>query len=462
MADGLKPLIGRDLFDRLGLAVAQSSSVKGNQVNTIVSSLEFNEHIAKSFPNLILRIGKLKNHVAKSNFHKDIQPRHQKGRRIRINLQDKVNKELQKLLDENHIIKLSSCPDKYFISPIVVRVKKDQTNKLALDSKILNKAVHKNKYQMPNIDTLIQSISQQISAPASHDTTYFSTLDLKYAYCQLNLDPNSANYCNFNIIKGDMTGTYRFQTGFYGLTDMPAEFQKAMDYTLIGLKNTYCFLDDILIVSKGSEPEHIQHVLNCLKRLDDEKLRINLPMCQFAKLEIDWLRYHVSQSGILPAESKTSATLSLEAPKTKKKLRSFLGSVHYISKFIPNLAQISHSLQPLLKKSSKFIWTEEHENLFIEIKNRIANATKNSHYNPQLETRVKSDASRSGLGAALEQLTVDGWKPIAFTSQFLNSCEERYSVNALELLGVVWSIEYFKNYLYGKHFTVIIEPFLLY
>ena len=45
-----------------------------------------------------------------------------------------------------------------------------------------------------------------------------------------------------------MTGTYRFQTQFFGLTDMPEEFQKAMDYTLIFLKNTYCFLDDILIV----------------------------------------------------------------------------------------------------------------------------------------------------------------------------------------------------------------------
>ena len=53
-----------------------------------------------------------------------------------------------------------------------------------------------------------------------------------------------------------MTGTYKFQTGFYGFTDMPAEFHKAMDYTLIGLQNTYCFLDDILIVSKGSLNEH--------------------------------------------------------------------------------------------------------------------------------------------------------------------------------------------------------------
>ena len=178
--------------------------------------------------------------------------------------------------------------------------------------------------------------------------------------------------------------------------------------------------------------------MNCLQRIDDENLRINLPKCHFGKLEIDWLRYHISQLGISPLESKTAAILSLQAPTTIKKLRSFLGLVHYIGKFIPNLAKISHPLRPLLKKSSKFIWTAEHENSFSEIKNRIANATANSHYNPQLETRVKCDATRSGLGTALEQLTLDGWKPIAFTSRFLNSCEERYSVNELELLGVVW------------------------
>ena len=215
-----------------------------------------------------------------------------------------------------------------------------------------------------------------------------------------------------------MTGTYRFQTGFYGLTDMPAEFQKAMDYTLIGFQNTYSFLDDFLIVNKGTLKENKSYVLKCIQRLDDETLRINLPKCHFGKLEIDWLGYHISQSGILPLESKTAAILALEAPKTLNKLRSFLRSVHYIGKFIPNLAQKSHPLRPLLKKSSKFLWTAEHENCFTEIKNRIANATANSHYNPQLETRVKCDASRSVLGAALEQLTVVGWKPIAFASRF--------------------------------------------
>ena len=48
-------------------------------------------------------------------------------------------------------------------------------------------------------------------------------------------------------------GTYSLKTGFYGLTDMPAEFQKALDYTLVVLQNNYCFLDDIIIIRTGSE-----------------------------------------------------------------------------------------------------------------------------------------------------------------------------------------------------------------
>ena len=57
VADGIKSITGRDLFDKLGLAVTQSTSQKGNRVNNI-SSPEFKEQIAKTFPELISRIGR--------------------------------------------------------------------------------------------------------------------------------------------------------------------------------------------------------------------------------------------------------------------------------------------------------------------------------------------------------------------------------------------------------------------
>ena len=102
VADGLKSLISRDVLDQLGLAVTQSTSQKCSRVN-VISSPEIKQQIAKTLPKLISRTLRSKNHVAKSKIHKDFQPTHQKGRRIPINLQEKVKNELKKMLDEKHI-----------------------------------------------------------------------------------------------------------------------------------------------------------------------------------------------------------------------------------------------------------------------------------------------------------------------------------------------------------------------
>ena len=70
-----------------------------------------------------------------------------------------------------------------------------------------------------------------------------------------------------------------------------------------------------------------------------------------------------------------------------------------------------------------------------------------------METRIKCDASKAELGAALEPRSPIGWHKIAFASRFPNSNEERYCVNETELLGVVWSAKLFIYYLFGKPFT---------
>ena len=238
---------------------------------------------------------------------------------------------------------------------------------------------------------------------------------------------------------------------------MPADFQKAIDCTLASLENTFCFLDHILIVSRGGIEKHLHLVRKCLIKLDQENLRINLAKCHFAKETIEWLGHNITQSDVTPLSSKTDAIGKLSAPTNLKKLRSFMGSVHHLRKFIPNLSQLCYPLRPLLKKNSKFLWTEEHDKQFSLIKEQITETTENKRFNPELETRIKCDASRKGLGCALEQRTTNGWHTVAFASRFLNSVEDRYSINELELLDVVWSVEHFKYYLYGKPFTVITD-----
>ena len=320
VTDGHRSLLGRDLFPALGLSIQQSNNQKTvNQVDQEYCPIK--KQITTDFPDLISRIGKSKVHTVRSKFHRNYTPSPQKIRRVPINLLDKVSDELKKLSEQGHIEKLQECSDKNFISPIVITVKKDQSVKLALDSKVLNKAIHKNKYQMPNIDSLIDSISQHINDSNHGDNVYFSTIDLEYAYSQLNLHPDTARHCNFNIICGDATGTYRFKTGFYGLTDMPAEFQKAMDNTKIGLSNTYCFLDDIIVFSKGTKESHLKYVYKCLQKLDADNLRINLSKCHFAKHQIYCFGFTFSHNSVKPIESETAAIGEIKAPKTLKQLR---------------------------------------------------------------------------------------------------------------------------------------------
>ena len=108
---------------------------------------------------------------------------------------------------------------------------------------------------MPNIDSLIQKNSQTQSN-STQETVYCRTLEMQYTYIQFNLHADMDCHCVFNIVSSDLTGTYRFKTGIYGLNDMPAKKWRAIDGTLAGLNNTFCFLDDILIVSRGRIEDH--------------------------------------------------------------------------------------------------------------------------------------------------------------------------------------------------------------
>ena len=122
--DGHRPIIGRDIFAELGFSFTQLKQV----ANIDQKQCLIKKQIAFDFPDLITRIGKSLKHSVKSAFHKEFTPTHQKGRRVPINLQPLVKIELKKLLDEKHIIKLNSCSDKNFISPIVITVKRDKNS----------------------------------------------------------------------------------------------------------------------------------------------------------------------------------------------------------------------------------------------------------------------------------------------------------------------------------------------
>ena len=63
---------------------------------------------------------------------------------------------------------------------------------------------------------------------------------------------------------------------------MPAEFQRVMDSILLEYPQAHAFIDDILVVTKGSEIEHKATVDN-LRKLDKENMSLKLTKCNFAQ-----------------------------------------------------------------------------------------------------------------------------------------------------------------------------------
>ena len=262
---------------------------------------------------------------------------------------------------------------------------------------------------MQSIDHLVDAVALHISQrQKSPGIFWFSKIDLKYDYSQFPLDISIAKHCNFSMVGGRATGTYRFHNGFYGLVDMPATFQKTIDKTLEAISSKFSFLDDKLVIIKGTIKEHELELDKILQKLDLEGLAISLQKCEIAKNTIEWLGFTITPTGITPLVTKTEAIMKLDNPKTLKQFRLFLGSLHHLTMFTLNLAELSEPLRPLLKKNTmtknnKLDWKEEHKTAFNESKNKIHHIIENKHFDTTKPTRVKCDASAKGLEASIER-----------------------------------------------------------
>ena len=233
----------------------------------------------------------------------------------------------------------------------MITVKKDKSVKIALDARALNQSIAKQKYQMPNLDNLIDMIAEELEERKGE--AWYSSVDMTYAYGQVPLHELTKRHCNFQIVGGKSTGTYRFTTGYYGLTVMPTEFQKLLDLTLANINSVFVYIDDILIVTKGTKQEHVNKVKEVTRVLDDANLQLKAGKSTIAQESIEWLGFKLSRTGISPINTKSQGISQRLRPTNLKQLRSFLGAVNEFNIFIPSLASISFPFRSILKKGCR-------------------------------------------------------------------------------------------------------------
>ena len=163
-------ILGNENLPKLGIEVKQRKCPQPIcMVNQPTLKSEYknlpslSDKIFNEFKDLFTRVGKIPNDRKVAHFHSPFKPIQSKGRRVPLHLFAGVNKELRRMQTEGHIIQLEKCDEDCIISPIKITRKKDTSIKLALDSKLLNDQIFKNKNQMPNIHELIDNVVLQIS-----------------------------------------------------------------------------------------------------------------------------------------------------------------------------------------------------------------------------------------------------------------------------------------------------------
>ena len=218
----------------------------------------------------------------------------------------------------------------------------------------------------------------------------------------------------------------------FGIASAPSLFQRIMENILsdIDLPKVSVYLDDILVTGKDSA-EHLYNLHLVLQRLESAGLTLKKSKCTFEVSSVEYLGHIIDAKGLHPSESKVRAIRDAPSPTKITELKSFLGLLNYYHKLFPNLATTLAPLHQLLRKETRWKWTQDQENSFLKAKSLLHSSSLLVHYDPVKPLSISCDASPYGLGAILSHQIDDGTElPVAFASRTLAPAEKRYTLNS--------------------------------
>lgn len=362
-----------------------------------------------------------------------------KAYRVPYNLRDEMNEQINTLLEAGILIPSTSD----YSAPVMLVKKADGGYRLAVDFRKLNKKLIKDTYPIPNINETIDSLA---------GAKYFSTLDLTSGFFQQVI--RESDRPKLSIITH--RGSFEFSRSPFGLATSPNAFQRLMNVIFADLADMSIsiYIDDIAVASKDIK-SHFHKLDLVFNKLRQHNLRLKPSKCSFFKSSIVFLGFKVENGQISPTNKNVEVINKFKVPNSRKLVRSFLGTLNYYRKFVPDFAKRSINLTNLTKEKGKFAWTEQAHSEFEDLKNCLASIPSLSLPDLNKQFLLFTDSSAFASGAVLAQLDEHNFpRPVAFASRKLKEVETRYSTTERELLAVVWAINYFKSYLFGKKFIV--------
>ncbi|XP_058024044.1 uncharacterized protein K02A2.6-like, partial [Ahaetulla prasina] len=371
-----------------------------------------------------------------------VAPIRLKARRVPFALKPKIDRELDKLVNQGILVPVDHTK---WETPIVTPVKPDGSVRICADYKAtLNKALQKSAYPVPVVQHLLHSLGQG---------QVFAKLDLAQAYQQLPVDSSTAEAQTIVTHRGAFKCT-RLQ---FGVSVAPGLFQNLMERLLQGLPGVVPYFDDVLVSAENLVElgVRLRKVLGIFRSAG---LKVKLNKCQIGVGSVEFLGYRIDREGIHPTESKVRAIRKAPAPKNKTELQAFLGLVNFYAVFLKNKATIAEPLHKLLAKNAAWSWGKAETKAFEGVKNLVSSDSLLIQYNGTLPLVLVCDASPYGVGAVLSHRLPNGTEaPIAYYSRTMSSAERNYSQLDREALAIVSGVKKFHEYVFGRDFEIVTD-----
>ena len=366
-------------------------------------------------------------------------PVHSNARRLNPEQYKALKSELTRLLDHG-VLERSQSP---WASPIVMVKKKSGDWRLCADFTNLNKVLRVQKYSLPNINDF---------AALAHGCKWFSALDVADAYYNIPVDPSHRH----KLTIATPLGNYRYNYLPMGLASSSCYYQRLMNEALSNIPQVFCYLDDIIIMSKSLK-EHQQTLRQVFARLKDHGLVVKASKCIVAVQSLTFLGYNVASDGFSPLPAKVEAIRAFQLPRTKKQLRTYLGMYQFYARFVRGCSQWLQPLYNLVASTSPrnpIAWDDTLVRNFEDSKNALADATQLAFPDPDANTELVTDASGTCIGCVLQQTKNGVTTPLAFWSKGLTQAQENWSVFEKELFACYASLKHFRYYLEAKDFVL--------
>ena len=346
--------------------------------------------------------------------------------------------EVRKMIDAG-VVEPSCSP---YCSPLLLVRKSDGTNRPVVDFRQLNKATVFDGEPMPDPETIFASLSGD---------KFFSKLDFTKGYWQINMTEEDKEKTAFS----SSLGLLQFRRMPFGLVNAGATYSRMMRKLLDGLDGVANYVDDVIVHSRTWE-EHTATLAELFARIRAASLTVKPSKCWLGYSKVDFLGHRVGEGNILTQDDKVEKLLKADRPRTKTQVRSLLGLAGYYRKYIQHYSSIVTPLINLTKKGqpNQVTWTDKAETAFRELKSKFCDMPILRLPDFERDFILRTDASDTGLGAILLQ-SYDGTDfPVAYASKKLSPAQTSYATVEKECLAIVWGLQKFHCYLYGRLFTI--------